>query len=282
VIRVNAAQREPGRGDDGLRDRHRRRARRDAAAIRADVDLDQNGDADPCGARRGTDAGDGGNVVGQHGHRGRLRHRREPRELRRSDDLVGDEHVPHPGGDERFGLADLLATDADGAAFDLRQRDLGTLVRLPGRAQRNAQVQAQVRRRLLRVFARRGLLPAEDAQAMGQWAHGGGFSVDASVRIEAADPAGRERLLRYCARPPFALDRLRELDPQHLVYDPLKAGPGGSAPQCLTPLELLDRLAALVPPPGLHRHLYFRVLARTAAYRKIPRRPRTAGGGLFC
>jgi hypothetical protein len=46
---------------------------------------------------------------------------------------------------------------------------------------------------------------------MGQWQHGGGFSVDASVRIEAADRAGRERLLRYCARPPFALDRLREL-----------------------------------------------------------------------
>jgi urease accessory protein UreH len=42
---------------------------------------------------------------------------------------------------------------------------------------------------------------------MGQWAHGGGFSVDGSVRIEAADRAGRERLLRYCARPPFALAR---------------------------------------------------------------------------
>jgi len=29
------------------------------------------------------------------------------------------------------------------------------------------------------------------ARAMGQWDHGGGFSVDASVRIEAADEAGR-------------------------------------------------------------------------------------------
>jgi len=130
-----------------------------------------------------------------------------------------------------------------------------------------AQVQAQVRRRLLCVFVRRGLLPAEDAQAMGQWAHGGGFSVDASVRIEAADRAGRERLLRYCARPPFALDRLRELDPERLVYDPPKAGPGGRGPQCLTPLELLDRLAALVPPPRLHRHRYFGVLAPNAPLR---------------
>ena len=63
-----------------------------------------------------------------------------------------------------------------------------------------ADVQAGVRRRLLRVFARRGLLPSDDAQAMGQWAHGGGFSIDASVRIEAADRAGRERRLRYDRR----------------------------------------------------------------------------------
>lgn len=32
----------------------------------------------------------------------------------------------------------------------------------------------------------------------------GGFSVDGSVRIEAADRAGHQRLVRYCARPPFA------------------------------------------------------------------------------
>ncbi|MEI6375301.1 MAG: hypothetical protein WCP26_16085, partial [Actinomycetes bacterium] len=49
---------------------------------------------------------------------------------------------------------------------------------------------------LLRVFVRRGLLPGDDAQAMAQWQHGGSFSVDGSVRIEAADRAGRERLLR--------------------------------------------------------------------------------------
>jgi hypothetical protein len=65
-----------------------------------------------------------------------------------------------------------------------------------------AAVQQRVRRQLLRLFVRRGLLPADDARAMAQWQHGGGFSVDVSVRIAAADRAGRERLLRYCARPP--------------------------------------------------------------------------------
>jgi len=130
-----------------------------------------------------------------------------------------------------------------------------------------AQVQAQLRRRLLRVFVRRGLLPGDDARAMGQWQHGGGFSVDGSVRVEATDRTGRERRLRYCARPPFALDRLRELDREQLIYDPAKPGPGGSGPQCLTPLELLDRLAALVPPPRLHRHRDFGVLAPNSPLR---------------
>ena len=87
------------------------------------------------------------------------------------------------------------------------------------------------------------------------------------MRIEAADRAGRERLLRYCARPPFALDRLRELDPERLLYAGAKPGPGGSGPLLLTPLQLLDRLAALAPPPRVHRHRYFGVLAPNAPLR---------------
>jgi hypothetical protein len=109
-------------------------------------------------------------------------------------------------------------------------------------------VQACARWRRLRVFVRRGLLPGDDARAMAQWPHGGGFSVDGSVRIEAADRAGRERLPRYCARPPFALNWLRERDPERLLYEVTKPGLGGNGPLLLTPLQLLDRLAALVPP----------------------------------
>jgi hypothetical protein len=36
-----------------------------------------------------------------------------------------------------------------------------------------------------------------------------------------------------------------------------RPGPGGNGPQRLTPLQLLDRLAALVPPPRIHRHRHF-------------------------
>lgn len=45
--------------------------------------------------------------------------------------------------------------------------------------------------------------------------NGGGFSV------EADDRAGLERLLLYCARPPFALERLEAIDAL-----PLPAGKG--------------------------------------------------------
>jgi hypothetical protein len=141
-------------------------------------------------------------------------------------------------------------------------------------------MQPCVRRRLLRIFVRRGLLPDDDARAMGQWEHGGGFSVDGSVRIAAADRAGRKRLLRYCARPPFAPERLRELDCDRLVYDNPKPGPGAPRTLILAPLELLDRLAALVPPQ-IHRHRYVGVLPRMAAHRIFEAHSLTAGRGPF-
>ena len=96
---------------------------------------------------------------------------------------------------------------------------------------------------------------------MAAWEHGGGFSIDAAVRIERHDRNGLQRLLRYCARPALALQRLRQIDPEHLVYASVKPGPGGSVSLLLTPLELLDRLAALIPPPRKHRHRYYGVLA---------------------
>ncbi len=45
-------------------------------------------------------------------------------------------------------------------------------------AQAVAAVQAQVRRRVLRWFVRRGWLAEEDRQEMQRWAHNGGFSLD--------------------------------------------------------------------------------------------------------
>jgi len=104
-----------------------------------------------------------------------------------------------------------------------------------------------------------------------------GFSVDTSVCIAAQDRAGLERLLRYCARPPFASERLRKAG-SALIYRCAKQhSEPGSKPDnkrgakvdeiTLTPLELIDRIAALVPPPRTHRHRYFGVLAPNSPLR---------------
>ena len=129
------------------------------------------------------------------------------------------------------------------------------------------------RRRILRAFVGRGLLESCDAKEMLAYQHSG-FSVDAGVCIEADDRAALERLLRYCARPPFAMDRLRK-EGCDLVYRCAKqhSEPGSDKRGAkvdeitLTPLELIDRIAALVPPPRTHRHRYFGVLAPNSPLR---------------
>lgn len=82
------------------------------------------------------------------------------------------------------------------------------------------------------------------------YAHSG-FSVDAGVCIEAHDRAALERLLRYCARPPFTMEWLRK-EGAALVYrcakqssEPTSDKRGAKADELhLTPLELIDRTAS--------------------------------------
>jgi hypothetical protein len=128
-------------------------------------------------------------------------------------------------------------------------------------------VQTRVRRRILRAYQRRGILDKDEREKMESWSHGGGFSLDATVRIAANDRRGLERLLRYCARPPFAAERIEELDRHRLIYHLPKPGPDGRTQLLLSPLELIERIAALVPPPRQHRHRYYGVLAPNAPLR---------------
>ena len=102
---------------------------------------------------------------------------------------------------------------------------------------------------------------------MEQWPHGGGFSLDASVGIAGADRRGRERLLRYCARPPFAGERLEWIDAERVRNRLPKARPDGRTELILLPPQLIERVAALVPPPRCHRLRYYGVLAPNAALR---------------
>ena len=97
----------------------------------------------------------------------------------------------------------------------------------------------------------------------------------------AGDVQSLEHLLRDCARPAFALDRLsvvlgtghipervRYTLPRHKRHAWVGPGrtrkstrPGASGVIELTPFALLDRLATLIPPPRRHRHRYHGVFA---------------------
>ena len=160
---------------------------------------------------------------------------------------------------------------------------------LPARAITQADLAAlteRVRRRVVRWFRMQRLLDADAAADMVA-RENSGFSVDASVRITIIDhdvPSyfqSLEHLLRYCARPPFALERLsvmrgedgriacvRYVLPRHKAANWVGPGrgrkstrPGASGVVELSPFEFLDRLAALVPPPRKHRHRYHGVFA---------------------
>jgi hypothetical protein len=76
-----------------------------------------------------------------------------------------------------------------------------------------------------------------------------GYNLEASVRIASDDDFGREHLLRYCARPPLSLARLTEIPHGKLAYRIKKLRNHRNKMRIMTPLELLARLAALVPPP---------------------------------
>jgi len=88
------------------------------------------------------------------------------------------------------------------------------------------------------------------------------------VGIAADDRPALERLLRYCARPCWASERLTQADDgERLIYTFDKPRPDGSWQLTLTPLELLDRLARFIPPPRRHLHRYHGVFAPHAALR---------------
>jgi hypothetical protein len=138
----------------------------------------------------------------------------------------------------------------------------------------------------VRWFRIQRFLDADAAVAMLRWENSG-FSVDASVRITLIDrdvPSyfqSLEHLLRYCARPAFALERLsvirgvdgrisrvRYVLPRHKAANWVGPGrgrkftrPGANGVVELSPVEFLDRLADLVPPPRKHRHRYHGVFA---------------------
>jgi hypothetical protein len=104
----------------------------------------------------------------------------------------------------------------------------------------------------------------------------------AATRVAANDKPGRETLCRYILRPPLANDRLHILPDGNVKLEFKRPWSDGTTSIELSPLALIARLAALVPPPKRHVVRYFGVLSSHATSRSevvpAPATPPPASG----
>lgn len=107
----------------------------------------------------------------------------------------------------------------------------------------------------------------------------GGFSVHARVSVGPGDRVARERLVRYCARPPFAEDQLSETEDGRIALELPRPRWTGETHAIFEPLQFIRRAAWMIPPPRQHQVRFAGVLASAARLRKeiIPAHTGEAG-----
>ncbi|HVY49306.1 MAG TPA: transposase [Minicystis sp.] len=72
----------------------------------------------------------------------------------------------------------------------------------------------------------------------------------ARVVVHGRDGARLEHLCRHLARPPIARERLALGADGRVVYTMKKPWRDGTRAVVMTPMDLIARLVAMVPPPG--------------------------------
>jgi hypothetical protein len=121
-------------------------------------------------------------------------------------------------------------------------------------------------RRVLRVG---NCIDPEDLPALEgeRCASASGVSLHAKVAVPARDRRRLERLCRYVARPPVATERLSRLEDGRLLYRLKHRWRDGTTHVVFEPRELVEKLAALVPPPRFHLVRYHGILGPCASER---------------
>ncbi len=94
-----------------------------------------------------------------------------------------------------------------------------------------------------------------------------GFSLDAKVKIEAWDKDGLEKLIRYCARPPFKSENIRINGPW-INYRLPKPSHDGRLFITLDPFDFLERISNFIPYPRRHRRHFYGIFAPNFPLRK--------------
>jgi len=96
------------------------------------------------------------------------------------------------------------------------------------------------------------------------------IAVHAGVCVPARDRVRLERLCRYAARPPLAIERLSLLPDGRLLYRLKRRWRNGTTHVIFEPLELVEKLAVLVPRPRFNLVTYHGVLAPAAEPHVVP------------
>jgi hypothetical protein len=102
-----------------------------------------------------------------------------------------------------------------------------------------------------------------------------GFELHAGVHVRAGDRAGLERLCRYIARPPVSEDRLVRRPDGRIEFQLKRVWKGGIRSLIFEPVELIARLAALIPLPRAKMRRFYGVFASSHPLRArvVPRPP---------
>lgn len=88
-----------------------------------------------------------------------------------------------------------------------------------------------------------------------------GFSLHADVQIKRKDRQKLERLCRYAARPPIALERMSQREDGKILYRLKTRYSDGTTHVLFDPLELVEKAVALIPPPRANLLRYHGLLA---------------------
>jgi hypothetical protein len=105
-----------------------------------------------------------------------------------------------------------------------------------------------------------------EPQPPGRWqARTDGFDLHAALVVPARARDRLERLCRSALRPPVGQDRLQDMRDGTIALEPRRRWADGTTHLIFEPVELLERLAALVPRPRVNMVLYYGVLAPPVA-----------------
>ena len=96
-----------------------------------------------------------------------------------------------------------------------------------------------------------------------------GFSLHAARRVEADDREGLEQLCSYVTRPPLAGGSLDKVADDKYLFKLKSSWSDGTSYIILSGHELLEKLAAIVPPPRAHTTRYHGLLAPNSKLRAM-------------